>query len=325
MIITKSPFRLSLFGGSSDYKDFFEKHGSFLIGTTIDKFNYLSIRKRPRIMPRKSILTYSMFEEVDHLDQITNPLIRETLKYFKLNFPIECNSFTDIPGRTGLGGSSSYCVGLSLALRKLIGLSTDKRSLANDAITIERAILKEAGGIQDQIWAAYGGFNSIEIDQTGKFEVKPLPVTSDFTEAFEASLLLIYTGAQRFSNSIAKSHENKDKTKIFALAKEAYDHFVKEDIKSIGQLLYANWKEKAKVSELISTNDIDSVIEEVMNYGAYGAKLVGSGGCGFVMVICEGDAKKRIEAAFRNEILDFKFEKDGASVIYSPKHNYEYE
>jgi D-glycero-alpha-D-manno-heptose-7-phosphate kinase len=246
MIITKSPFRLSLFGGSSDYKEFYEEHGSFLIGTTIDKYNYLSIRRRPRIMPKKSILTYSKFEEVEKLDEITNPLIRETLKYFKINFPIECNSFTDIPGRTGLGGSSSYCVGLSLALRHLIGLDIDKRTLAEDAIMIERIILQESGGIQDQIWAAYGGFNSIEISPKGWFEVKPLPVTEDFTEEFQNSMLLIYTGAQRFTDSIAKSHENKDKTNILNLSKMAYESFIKQDIKTIGELLYSSWKEKPK-------------------------------------------------------------------------------
>ena len=319
MIITRSPFRLSFFGGSSDYKEFYQEHGSFLIGTTIDKYNYISIRTRPDIMPRKSVVVYSKLEEVADFNEISNPLIRETLKYLAPDVPIEFTSFTDIPGRTGLGGSSSYCVGLCLALRKLLGLPFDKRTLAKDAIKIEREILQEAGGIQDQIWAAYGGLNSININIDGSFSVRPLPLTSDFTAEFERSIVMLYTGGGRFSNDIAKAHENKDKTKILKLAEDAYPAFVDEDIPTIGALLYETWKEKEKISPIISTQKIGGVIQQVMDMGAYGAKLIGGGGCGFIMVLCNPKVKKKIMETFPHMTLDITFDKEGAMEVYTPK------
>lgn len=317
IIFVRSPFRLSFFGGSSDYKEFYEKSGSLLIGTTINKYNYICIRNRPSIMPNKSVAVYSKMEEFSSFDQISNPLIRETLKYFNPKNPIEFNSFTDIPGRTGLGGSSSYCVGLCYALRKILDLQLNKKVVSVDAIKIEREILNEHGGIQDQIWAAYGGLNSITIDTTGNFFVRPLPVTSNFQSELESSIVLLYTGSQRFSDEIAKDHKNKDKTKIHEIAKEAYELFTNENLPEIGKLLYETWKEKEKISSLISTNEINLIIKRIMELGAYGAKLIGSGGCGFILAICDPISKKRIVEQFNNLVLDIKFDKDGVHQIYS--------
>lgn len=317
MIIVKSPFRLSLFGGSSDYEDFYTKHGSFLIGTTIDKYYYQSIRYRPSIMPQKSIISsYSTLEEVDDFNKISNPLIRETFKFYHPPRPIEFNSFSDIPGRTGLGGSSSYCVGLCYLLHKLLKLPIDKHQLATDAITIERKILKESGGIQDQIWASYGGLNSITINTNGKFFVRPLPVTPEFRKEFQESFLLIYTGEQRQSERIAKSHENKDKISILKIANEAYTAFINEDIKHIGELLYEAWKEKKKISILVTSSEIDTSIQTIMSTGAYGAKLIGSGGCGFILAICNSHVKQLLSKMFEGHTLDIKFDYDGVAEIY---------
>jgi D-glycero-alpha-D-manno-heptose-7-phosphate kinase len=317
IIIVRSPFRLSFFGGSSDYKEFYEKSGSLLIGTTINKYNYICIRNRPNIMPNKSVAVYSKMEEVSTFDEISNPLIRETLKYFNPNNPIEFNSFTDVPGRTGLGGSSSYCVGLCYALRKILDLELNKKIIATDAIKIEREILNEYGGIQDQIWASYGGLNSITIDVHGNFFVRPLPVTSNFESELESSIVLLYTGSQRFSDKIAKDHKDKDKTGIHEIAKEAYNLFSHEKLPEIGKLLYETWKEKEKISPLISTNEINVIIKRIMELGAYGAKLIGSGGCGFIMAICDPISKKRIVDQFHNLVLDVKFDKEGVHQIYS--------
>lgn len=317
IIIVRSPFRLSFFGGSSDYREFYEQHGSLLIGTTINKYNYISLRNRPNIMPNKSVAVYSKLEEVSSFDEISNPLIRETIKYFNPKNPIEFNSFTDVPGRTGLGGSSSYCVGLCYALRKILNLPSTKKILAKDAILIEREILKEHGGIQDQIWASYGGLNSITIDKNGDFFVRPLPVTSTFASELESSIVLLYTGGQRFSDEIAKGHKDKDKTNIHQIAKDAYKLFINENLPEIGKLIYETWKEKEKISPLISTTEISNIIKRVMELGAYGAKLIGSGGCGFIMAICDSVSKKRITEQFPNLILEVKFDKEGITQIYS--------
>lgn len=317
MIIVKSPFRISFFGGSTDYKEFYEKHGSFVIGTTIDKYVYLSMRKRPALLPAESVITYSQQQHVTKWDDIHNPLIREILKYRNINLPIEFNSYADVPSRVGLGGSSSFCVGMLYLVDKVMKnqIITNK-GLALDAIRIEREILKEAGGIQDQIWPAYGGLNTIEIQPTGEFLVKPLSVTPEFTEKLQKSMVLIYTNEQREQDAIAKSHENKDKTAILQIAKEAHQYFLNEDIEGIGKLLYEGWKEKNKISPLISTGKIGQIIDASMEMGAYGCKLLGAGGCGFVLVVCKPEIRHRFVKKFTDSILEFKFEDKAVSTIY---------
>ena len=316
MIIVKSPFRISLFGGSTDYESFYKKNGSFIIGTTIDKFQYLSMRVRPRIFSKESTITYSKFQLVDSWDKIQNPLIRETLRYKKVDIPIEFNSFTDIPSRTGLGGSSTFCIGFLYLINEVLKIKQDRKFLVKDAIFIERNILNEPGGIQDQIWPAYPGLNSIEIEKSGNFHVKPIPVTEAFLKEFQESMVLIYTNSQRKQDVIAKSHDNKDKSKLLDISKTAYGLFLKENIKGIGELLYAAWKEKEKISDLISTRAIDDMVNDIMGLGAYGIKLLGSGGCGFLLVVCNSEVKKKIEEKYQNSILDFQFENNGVSRIY---------
>lgn len=320
MIIVKSPFRISFFGGSTDYKDFYEKYGSFIIGTTIDKGVYLSMRKRPSILSPESIITYSKLQHIRNFDDIDNPLIREILKFTKVNVPIEFNSFSDVPSRTGLGGSSSFSVGMLYLINKIFGDKHNiynKSDLVKSAIFIERTLLNEPGGIQDQIWPAFGGLNTIEINTNGNFFVKPLSVTEDFKNELQSSLLLLYTNSQREQNGIAKSYENKNKLPIFQIAKQAHSCFLKEDIKSIGNLLYESWIQKRGISNLISTNKVDVIIQKVMDMGAHGAKLLGSGGCGFILILCDPIVKQKIIETFSNDIMDFKFDNKGVTEIFS--------
>lgn len=318
MYIIKSPFRVSFFGGSTDYKEFYQQHGSLLIGTTINKFVYLCMRKRPKILTPESIITYSKLQIVSSWDEIENPLIREVLKYKQIQEPIEFTSFSDIPSRVGLGGSSSFCVGMLYILNKVVNstLYTGKK-LALDAIKIEREILQESGGIQDQIWPSYGGLNTIEIKPDGDFLVKPLPVTSEFKKELEISLVLIYTNNQRNQNNIAKSHENKDKKNILDISKQAYNCFLNEDIKNIGVLFYQSWLEKRNISNLISTENVDEIIDTAMSMGAYGAKLLGSGGCGFVLTISDPKTAIKITEHFKNNVMTFGFENQGVTEVFS--------
>ena len=316
MIIVKSPLRISFFGGSTDYESFYKDHGSFLIGTTIDKYIWLSARYRPEILPKEHSLVYSKMEVVPSIDDIQNPLIREVLRHHDPQGFIDFNSSADVPSRTGLGGSSSFCAGMILLLKKLRDESSSKKELAKTAIHIERNILKDSGGIQDQIWAAYGGFNTIRIEKNGDFEVQPLPVSPEFTRQFDDSLVLIYTNDQRNQNAIAESHENKDKQTILDLAHEAYAAFIQEDIESIGQLLFQAWEEKRAISPLISTPKIDAMAETIMDMGAYGVKLLGSGGCGFLLAICNPAVKQKVVESFKENVLEFNFEDRGASIVY---------
>jgi len=313
MILVKSPFRVSLFGGSTDYEEFYREHGSFIIGCSIDKYAYLSIREKPQILSNESTISYSKFERVKKLADIENSLIRETFKYFNIDKAVEFISFSDIPSRTGLGGSSSYCVGMSYLIRKFLNLKISKREIANDAIKIEREILKESGGIQDQIWAAYGGLSTISIDKSGVFSAKPLPVT----EEFQNSMVLIYSNEQRESDNIAKSHEKQDKREILRLSNLAYHSLLSENVKEVGELLYQSWLEKSKISKHIATESVDNIISQSMSLGAYGAKLLGAGGGGFVLVVCDPNTKKKIQETFHKNILDFRFDNSGVSTIFN--------
>lgn len=319
MIIVKSPMRISFFGGSTDYESFYKKHGSFVIGTTIDKYIWLSARYRPKILPKEHYIGYSKAETVSSVDDIKNPLIREVLRYHGVRNHIDFTSLADIPSRTGLGGSSSFCAGMVHLMNSLDGKSISKKDIAKTAIHIERNILKDSGGIQDQIWAAYGGLNTITIKKNGDFTVKPLPVSKKFKRELEDSIVLIYTNDQRDQDLIARSHDKKDKKKILELARKAYKAFLKEDIKEIGALLLEAWNEKRKISPFISTKKIDTMADRVMGMGAYGVKLLGSGGCGFLMALCSPAVKKKIQKEFKEDILEFRFESRGTSVVYPSK------
>jgi D-glycero-alpha-D-manno-heptose-7-phosphate kinase len=318
MVIVKAPFRISLFGGSTDYKGFYEQYGSFLIGTPINRYCYLSMRYTPEIFPKQYLCVYSKYELVKSIDDFKNPLIRETLKYHNIDKPIEMFSFSDIPSRTGLGGSSSYCVAMSYLIKKIKEENIDKKEIIDSAIKIEREILKESGGIQDQIWPFAKGFSSIEIKKDGTYDIKPLPITDEFEQALQDSMVLIYTEEQRDNDIIAKSHEDdiNNKYQILETAKRAYKLFEYEDLKGIGELVYEGWLSKEKISPYISNGKIKTIIDDVMNMGAYGAKLLGSGGCGFVLAICDPIVKEKIIEKYKVNIFDFKIDKTGVTTIY---------
>jgi D-glycero-alpha-D-manno-heptose-7-phosphate kinase len=318
MVIVKAPFRISLFGGSTDYKGFYQQYGSFLIGTPINRYCYLSMRYTPEIFPKQYLCVYSKYELVKSINDFKNPLIRETLKYHNIDKPIEMFSFSDIPSRTGLGGSSSYCIALSYLIKKIKEENIDSKEIINSAIKIEREILKESGGIQDQIWPFAKGFSSIEIKKDGTYNIKPLPITEEFEQALQDSMVLIYTEEQRNNDVIAKSHEDdiNNKYQILETAKKAYKLFEYEDLKGIGELVYESWLSKEKISPYISNSKIKTIIDDVMDMGAYGAKLLGSGGSGFVLAICNPKVKEKIIEKYKINIFDFKIDKTGVTTIY---------
>jgi D-glycero-alpha-D-manno-heptose-7-phosphate kinase len=318
MITVKSPFRISLFGGSTDYKGFYEQYGSFMIGTPIDKYCYISMRYRPEILSKQYLCTYSKYELVNSINKLQNPLIRETLKYFNINKPIELFSVSDIPSRTGLGGSSAYCVALSYLIKKIKEENINSKEIIDAAIKIEREILNESGGIQDQIWPFAKGFSSIEIKKDGTYNTKPLPITEEFEQILQDSMILIYTEEQRNNNIIAKSHEDdiNNKYQILETAKKAYKLFEYEDLKGIGELMYESWLSKERISPYISNGKIKTIINDIMDMGAYGSKLLGSGGCGFILVICNPIVKKNIIEKYKENVLNFKIDKTGTTTIY---------
>tara|TARA_R110000824_G_scaffold36029_5_gene112264 strand:+ start:14710 stop:15639 length:930 start_codon:yes stop_codon:yes gene_type:complete len=308
MQFSTAPLRISFFGGSTDYKDFYEKHGSVIVGTTIDKYAYSFLRYKPPFLKKNSYIAYSNHEIVNEVEEIANPLIKETLKYFSIYEYIDLITFNDVPSRTGLGGSSSFCVSLIQSIYKLLNKPIDNKKIINQAIDIERNVLKDSGGIQDQIWAGSKGFNTITIDQSGNFRVRPLSISQEFIKEFRESIALIYTNSQRENKRIAESHEKVDKKNIYDLAIQGQHLFEKEDIKSIGKLLRQTWEEKKRISDLITTKEIDSVIDTSLTAGAYGAKLLGSGGCGFVCIVGDPKTISKIKYTYKDRVFDFNFE-----------------
>ena len=320
MIITKTPFRVSLFGGSTDYPSFYKEFGSLLIGFSIDKYCYLSLRRTPKIFPYRTLLNYSTTEMVNSNSNIKHNGVRGVLEYLGIRYGIELSHTSDLPAQTGTGSSSSFVVGLLNAFHTLRGKPPSKRELSEQAIFVERDLLKEPGGVQDQIWAAYGGFNSIEISRGGDFETKPMPLSPEFKESFLKRCVLLYTGKTRKSFKIASSHDTKKAIKhkraILNIAKSAYNSFAKQDICEIGEILDESWQRKREISPLVSNTEIDDLYNKCIGAGALGGKLLGSGGSGFLFFILkENSDKKRTikETGLTN--IEFKFDEKGSVIL----------
>lgn len=319
MIISKTPFRVSLFGGSTDYENYYSKHGSFLIGFCLDKYAYISIRKTPSLLPYRTRLAYSRTEIVGNNSKILHNGIRGALDYCNIKFGVDLNHVSDLPSQTGIGSSSSFIVGLLNCIYSMKGIKATKRKLAEDAIEIERGLLNEPGGVQDQIWASYGGFNSVSIYPDGEFEVKPLPVSESFKQNFVDRSVLIYTGQTRQSFEICYSHKKAKasvKNEILEISKEAYKCFLDSNIDCVGSLLDKTWKAKQKISSLISSEHVNSLYNDLKDNGVIGAKLLGSGGSGFIFGILEkGVNKKDLKKKYRSKYVSFNLDEAGSKII----------
>jgi D-glycero-alpha-D-manno-heptose-7-phosphate kinase len=320
VIISKTPLRISLFGGSTDVPEFFSEHESLLLGFALNQYVYLLCRYTPRIQHYRTSLQYSKTEQVDDNILIQHDGCRGTLQHLDIQDGLEIVNLIDLPARTGLGSSSSYVVGLLNALNQLLHCKPARKlHLAQDSIHIERKLLNEAGGLQDQIWAAYGGVNSIHIDKQGDFKVRPLPVCKEFLNLFNQSMVLFYTGEQRNSFKIAASHNTEDalpfKKQIKQIAEEALKAFAAEDIDKIGTLLDESWNQKRQTSPLISTPQIDELYKHVKRHGAIGAKLLGSGQSGFLL--CITNDRHKLIRNMDLQHVEFTFDHEGSKILLS--------
>lgn len=316
MIISKTPFRVSLFGGSTDYESFYKKHGSLLIGFAIDKYCYATLRPTPKIFDYLSRISYSKLEVVDSNKNIEHNGVRGVLEYLDIVDGYEINHFSDLPSQTGIGSSSSFIVGLLKCFKP----SLSEKELSRIAIYIERKMLNEAGGIQDQIWAAYGGFNSIRINKLGQFKVQPMPVSDEFVQDFIDRSIMIYTGQTRQSYKIAESHDStkaeQHKLNILEQAKIAYDFFKSEDIDNIGICLDKSWNYKKEISSLISNSNIDIMYKSLQKDGMIGGKLLGTGGSGFIYGIVNTAIDKQIiKEKYNHNYIDINISSYGSKLI----------
>ena len=320
MIISKTPFRVSLFGGGTDYEEFYSKFGSELIGFCLKKYNYISLRKTPSIIPYKTRIAYSKTEVLNNNSDIQHNGVRGVLEYFNIRYGVDINNMSELPAQTGTGSSSSFIVGLLNAIYALKNITPDKRSLAEEAIHIERVLLNEPGGIQDQIWAAYGGLNSITIDTSGDFTVRPLPVSEEFKRQFINRSILIYTGSTRRSFKIASEIgklKNEDhKKRILSISNQAYESFYDFDINKIGRLLHSTWSAKKKLSKLVSSEHVEKLYANLKESGMIGGKLMGAGGSGFIFgIVKDPKDKANIKKIYRNKYISLDIDELGSQII----------
>lgn len=323
MIITKTPFRMSFFGGGTDMPEFFNEHRGAVISTTFDKYCYVNVRHMPPFHPYISELVHNRFERVDDIDEIEHPLIRECMRLHDIH-EIRLTYEGDLPARTGLGTSSTFAVGMLNAFCALKGKMMSKRHLAEEAIHVERDILKEHGGWQDQVAAAYGGLNRIDFKDSD-FSVHPIIIAPERKKELDDNLLLFYTGIQRFSSEIqADTFANPgDKTQqlkdMLALVDEAERVLCDKStsLNEFGRLLDKTWKLKRGTGAKISSGSIDGLYDKGIMAGALGGKLLGAGGGGFLLFYCEKDKQEALKSALEDLMpVPFNFENEGAQILY---------
>ena len=328
MIITRTPFRISFFGGGTDYPGWFREHGGAVLATTINKYCYITCRRLPPFFEHKHRIVYSHIENVKHIDEIQHPAVRAVLNWEKLTYGIEIHHDGDLPARSGLGSSSSFTVGLLHALQGLKGKMAYKEGLAHDAIHVEQNIIGENVGSQDQVSAAYGGFNRIEFHRNNTFDVCPVILPGSRLEELRDHLMLCFTGFSRIASEVAKSKidnlkiREKELKLMRAMVDEALSILqnTNESIDLFGKLLDASWQYKRSLSDRVSTPEIDSIYQAAMDAGAIGGKILGAGGGGFLLIF----AKPERHAAIRDRLnklihVPFNFEDSGSRVVlYQP-------
>lgn len=322
MVITQTPFRMSFFGGGTDLPGFYKEHGGAVISTTFDKYCHVNIRHLPRFFNYKTELVYSKIERINQLEKIEHPAIREAMRYMDMK-EIRLTYEADLPARSGLGTSSSFAVGMLSAFYAIKGKYADKRKLADEAIYLERVLCHEAGGLQDQIAASYGGFNRIDFNEDG-YSVRPVIISPGRKAALNKNLLLFFTGFSRFSSDIQQGTQKQIKDKerdlleMLSLVDEAENILVsKTDLNEFGRLLDYTWKLKRDLSKEISTDSIDAFYEKAKKAGALGGKLLGAGGGGFLLLYVEQEKQKLVKEALGDLLyIPFSFENEGTKIVY---------
>ena len=328
MIISKTPFRVSLFGGGTDYPEWFHQNGGSVLATTIDKYCYISCRHLPPFFEHKHRIVYSKIESVKTVDEIQHPVVRAVLSNLSISAGLEIHHDADLPARSGLGSSSSFTVGLINALNALKGLQISKQDLAKQAIYIEQKVLKETVGNQDQILAAFGGFNRIDFHPNDSFNISPAIINKEIVEKLQNHMLLFFTGLSRFSSDIAREKISNFKNHFQELnkIKEMVDEGMSilqspsTPIIDLGKLMHESWKLKRSLSAKISTPKIDEIYETGIKAGAIGGKILGAGGGGFILFFAEPKHHKKIRERLQSLVhVAFRFENIGSKiVVYEP-------
>ena len=324
MIVSKTPYRISFFGGGTDYPKWYNENYGSVLSTSIDKYCYISCRHLPPFFNHKYRIVYSLEEKINKISQIKHPAVRAILKNHQCNYGLEIHHDGDLPARSGIGSSSSFCVGLINAITTLNKKKYDKKALSKEAIYIEQKVIGENVGDQDQIAAAYGGFNHIEFYKNKKFKVTKINTYKSNINRIQDNLMLFYTGLQRKSSVQAKKIiSNIDKKFYYLNEISKIPQFAINLIKSknfsekeFGELLNNTWLLKKKLSKSISNNLIDEIYSNALNAGALGGKILGAGNGGFILFYIEKKHKQKLLKRLNKLIhVPFKFENKGSHII----------
>tara|TARA_Y100001970_G_C14204311_1_gene843017 strand:- start:94 stop:1086 length:993 start_codon:yes stop_codon:yes gene_type:complete len=323
MIITKTPYRISFFGGGSDYPSWYKKNGGAVLSTTIDKYIYISCRFSPNYFKKKYRIVWRKIENVQRVNQINHKAVRELLKNLKIKPGLEIHYYGDLPARSGMGSSSCFTVGLMQSLCRIKKIKLTKSKLANKSIHFEQKIMREVVGSQDQTSASFGGFNKIIFNKNGSINVKKIESNKNLKKLNE-NLILIYTGINRTAHKIANRYVNKLTTvkrdqinRIISYVRDGENILNSGEVDDFGRLLHDAWMEKKALSNLISNSKINEIYEKAMEYGALGGKLLGAGGGGFLLMYMKEKQRKVFFKKYRNLInIPFNFTTSGSQVIF---------
>jgi len=324
MIITRTPFRLSFFGGGTDFPDFFREHGGSVLSTTINHYCYITCRILPPFFEYNYSLRYSITERCKAVDEIQHTIVRESLKHLAFHPGIEVSHSGDLPANSGIGSSSAFAVGFLNALHGLSSRMMTKREIAKQAIYIEREMLKDNVGMQDQIATSFGGFNRIDFFESNKFLVTPMIISGNRLDYLNNSLIMVYTNIFRVSSEIAAHAVFNAKKNVLALKemKAQVDEAINilagtESVDRFGELLDEAWLLKRSLSNKVSNSAIDTMYERAKKSGALGGKICGAGGGGFFLFYVPQDRRKRFLEEFKESIhVPFRFENYGSQVVF---------
>jgi len=323
MIISKTPYRISFFGGGSDYPSWYNKYSGAVLSTSINKHLYITCRILPKFFDHNFRIVWSKIEMVKNIQDIEHPTVKDLLNFLKIKQGLEIHYDGDLPARSGMGSSSAFTVGLLKALYFLIKGNISNNNIARKAIFFEQNIMKETVGSQDQLATAVGGFNKITFKKKNKFKFFNLKKAKNLKK-LEKNLLLVYTGAKRTAQEIAKTYAGKLTTINKSYIEDMLEHvktgeeiLKKGNVDDFGKLLHSAWLTKKKLSSSISNSSIDSLYDHALRKGALGGKLLGAGGGGFFLFYARKEVKKKITQG-NNKIVDipFKFSETGSEIIF---------
>ncbi|MEW6610088.1 MAG: kinase [Patescibacteria group bacterium] len=326
MIITRTPYRISFFGGGTDHPQWYRVHGGAVLSTAIDKYCYVSCRNLPPFFEHKHRIVYSHIETVNKIDEIQHPVVRECLKYLKHPTGVEIHHDGDLPARSGIGTSSSFTVGLLNALHALQGRFPNKQTLALQAIEIEQKRMRETVGSQDQVAATYGGFNHIQFLPNEEIVVQPVKTHPDILACFKQHLMLFFTGFTRMAAFLEKtkldnfSKREKELHTLMQLAERALSILSSGNISEFGPLLHESWRLKQSLAEGVTTEVLDDIYQNALAAGAAGGKILGAGGGGFLLLFVPPERQQAVRDRLHRLLeIPFNFDTEGSKIIFQHK------